>query len=154
VSICDQAGVVHKIHSFIHSFIHAQFRHIEQLFHVEEGMSLKKAHTLKLAAFNPRSIEKNVSQVGSFSFLCIDSWCAVGLYHYAIYAKANRVEWNRKFHISFIIKLWNVMNVNYGTKGKHKRNYTMDPVRTSLDDSKLTFLRETTEFWFYGKAPN
>ena len=35
--------------------------------------------------------------------------------------------------LALIIKLWNVVNVKTSTKGKHKRDSTMDPVRSSLD---------------------
>jgi len=39
----------------------------------------------------------------------------------------------------------NTMNVKSSCKGKHKRNYTMDPVRSS-QDWKLDFLREIADF--------
>ena len=35
--------------------------------------------------------------------------------------------------ITTILKLWNVMNVKSAVKGKHKRDYTMSPVRSSMD---------------------
>ena len=57
--------------------------------------------------------------------------------------------------IKLIIKLWNVMNVKSACKGKHKRDITMDPVR-SLLDWKLAFLREFAEFldrWEQSKKP-
>jgi len=38
-----------------------------------------------------------------------------------------------------------VLNVKTSSKGKHKRDYTMDPVRSSLD-WKLSFLREFADF--------
>ena len=47
--------------------------------------------------------------------------------------------------LPLIIKLWNVVNVKTSHKGKHKRDYTMDPVRSSLD-WKLDFLREFATF--------
>jgi len=57
--------------------------------------------------------------------------------------------------LSLIIKLWNVLNVKSRTKGKHKRDLTMDPVRSSLD-WKLEFLREFADFlerWEKSKKP-
>ncbi len=47
--------------------------------------------------------------------------------------------------ITVILKLWNVLNVKSSVKGKHKRDATMDPVRSSLD-WKLQFLKEFAEF--------
>jgi len=44
-----------------------------------------------------------------------------------------------------VIKLWNVLNVKTSHKGKHKRDCSMDPVRSSLD-WKLDFLREFADF--------
>jgi len=51
--------------------------------------------------------------------------------------------------------LWNVMNVKSRKKGKHKRDITKDPVRSSLD-WKLDFLRESADFlvrWEESKKP-
>uniref|UniRef100_A0A1I8G8N8 THAP-type domain-containing protein n=1 Tax=Macrostomum lignano TaxID=282301 RepID=A0A1I8G8N8_9PLAT len=42
-------------------------------------------------------------------------------------------------------KLWNVLNVRTTTIGKHKRDLTRDPVRSSLD-WKLTYLKEFADF--------
>lgn len=57
--------------------------------------------------------------------------------------------------ISLIIKLWNVLNVKTCVKGKHKRDYTQDPVRSS-SDWKLCFLREFADFlerWELSEKP-
>jgi len=54
-----------------------------------------------------------------------------------------------------VIKLWNVLNVKTRSKGKHKRDYTMDPVRSSAD-WKLQFLCEFADVlqrWENSKAP-
>jgi hypothetical protein len=54
-----------------------------------------------------------------------------------------------------VVTLRNVMNVKTSTKGKHKRDYTMEPVRSSLD-WKLDFLREVADFllrWEQSKKP-
>ena len=47
--------------------------------------------------------------------------------------------------VTLLLKLWNILNVKTKAKGKHKRDYTMDPVRSSLD-WKLAFLREFANF--------
>ena len=54
-----------------------------------------------------------------------------------------------------VVKLWKVLNVKTRTKGKHKRDYTMDPVRSS-SYWKLEFLREFAHFlqlWQDSKKP-
>jgi len=62
------------------------------------------------------------------------------------YSAAVRPMWTGTADfIALILKLWNVMNVKNVTKGKHKRDYTMDPVR-NVDDWKLTFLGQFAEF--------
>jgi len=43
--------------------------------------------------------------------------------------------------LSLILKLWNALNVKTSSKGKRMRDYTMDPVRSSMD-WRLDFLRE------------
>lgn len=130
---------------------HAKFQHIEHLFHLEEGMSLKKAHTLKLAALHPKSIEKTSVKLAVSVF---NESTRDALSHYATHE--DKAQWNETANfISVIIKLWNVMNVKSVTKGKHKRNYTMDPVR-KVDDWKIAFLQQTAEFltaWEHAKTP-
>jgi len=57
--------------------------------------------------------------------------------------------------ISLIIKLWNILNVKSCTKGKHKRNDTMDPIRMSWD-WQLDFLKDFAAFvkrWEMSKQP-
>ena len=57
-----------------------------------------------------------------------------------------RPEWGSTAEfLSLVIKLWNILNVKTSHKGKHKRDYTMDPVRYSLD-WKLDFLRDFAAF--------
>ena len=50
------------------------------------------------------------------------------------------------------MKVWNVMNVKTSCKGKHKRNYTMNPIR-SAQDWKLASLTEIANFLIGGKSP-
>lgn len=47
--------------------------------------------------------------------------------------------------ITLLLKLLNVLNVKTRTMGKHKRDHTMDPVRSFLD-LKLAFLHEFANF--------
>jgi len=62
------------------------------------------------------------------------------------YSNENKGEWTSTADfLSLVIKLWNVLNVKSRTKGKHKRDISMDPVRSS-SDWKLEFLRECADF--------
>ena len=57
--------------------------------------------------------------------------------------------------LSWIVKRWNVMNVKSKTKGKHKRDMTKDPIRSSMD-WKIEFIRECAQFlqsWEDSKKP-
>lgn len=114
-------------------------------------MSLKKAHRLTPAALQPKNIEKTSVKLATkvFSESTRDA-----LQFYA--TNENRPAWNGTADfISLIVKMWNVMNVKSRTKGKHKRDITKDPIRSSLD-WKLDFLRECAQFlkhWEEMKRP-
>jgi len=114
-------------------------------------MSLKKAHRLTPAALQPKNIEKTSVKLATkvFSESTRDA-----LQFYA--TNENRPAWNGTADfISLIVKMWNVMNVKSRTKGKHKRDITKDPIRSSLD-WKLDFLRECAQFlehWEETKRP-
>jgi len=118
----------------------ANFRHIAELYRMESTMSLKKAHRLTPAALNPRNIEKTSVKlaVSVFSESTRDAL--------QFYANQGHSEWlSTAEFLSLVIKLWNVLNVKTSHKGKHKRDCSMDPVRSSLD-WKLDFLREFADF--------
>jgi len=129
----------------------AQFQHIIDLYNLESVMSLKKAHRLTPAALQPKNIEKTSVKLATkvFSESTRDA-----LQFYA--TNENRPAWNGTADfISLIVKMWNVMNVKSRTKGKHKRDITKDPIRSSLD-WKLDFLRECAQFlkhWEETKRP-
>ena len=119
----------------------ANFAHVTELFNTESGMSLKKAHKITPASLNPRNIEKTSVKL-AVSIFCESTRDALQFYanHHG------HTQWNTTADsISFVIKLWNVLNVKTSHKGKHKRDHTMDPVRSSLD-WKLDFLREFADF--------
>jgi len=119
----------------------ANFQHIADLYNKESSMSLKKAHKLSPAALNPKSIEKTSVKlaVSVFSESTRDA-----LRFYAEHEGEGSWSATADF-ISLVLKLWNVLNVKTRDKGKQKRDYTMDPVRSSLD-WKLDFLREFADF--------
>jgi len=139
------------MHRYLPEGCHAQFQHIIDLYNMESGMTLKKAHKLNPASLQPKSIEKTSCKlaVSVFSESTRDA-----LRFYATNEKKS--EWNGTADfVSLVVKLWSVMNVKSRTKGKHKRSLEMDPVRSSLD-WKLCFLRECSEFlqrWEDSKQP-
>jgi len=119
----------------------ADFSHVVDLFQHESTMSLKKAHRLTPATLQPRSIEKTSVKL-AVSLFCESTRDA--LQYYATHK--GRTSWGTTADfITLLLKLWNVLNVKTRTKGKHKRDYTMNPVRSSLD-WKLDFLREFADF--------
>jgi hypothetical protein len=120
---------------------HADFNHIVQLFNHEASFALKKAHKLSPSVLNPSSIEKTSVALAT-SVFCESTRDA--LVYYAVHE--NKPEWKETADfITLVLKLWNVMNVKHSSKGKQKRDITMDPVRSSMD-WKLHFLREFAEF--------
>jgi THAP domain/Transposase protein len=129
----------------------ADFQHIVDLFTMEANMSLKKAHRLTPAALEPKSIEKTSVKLATSVF---SESTRDALEFYA--ANEDKSEWTgTAAFIALIIKVWNVMNVKSSSKGKHKRDITMDPIRSSLD-WKLDFLREFADFlqrWEQSKKP-
>ena len=104
-------------------------------------MPLKKAHRLTPAALAPKSIEKTSVKLATSVF---NESTRDALQFYAVNEGKSSWSGTAEF-ISVILKLWNVMNVKSSCKGKHKRNYTMDPVRSS-QDWKLDFLRQIADF--------
>jgi hypothetical protein len=107
----------------------ADFGHIAELHHHEETMSLKKAHMLRPAVLQPKSIEKTSVKLAVAVF-CESTRDA--LRYYA--ANEGKVHWTGTADfINLVTKLWNVLNVKTCCKGMFKRNETMDPVRDNLD---------------------
>jgi len=104
-------------------------------------MALKKAHRLTPRySSDPVTTKTSVRlAVAAFRESTRDA-----LQFYAVHEGHSNWSSTADF-ISLNLKLRNIMNVKTRTKGKHKRDYTMDPVRSSLD-WKLEFLREFAEF--------
>ena len=129
----------------------ADFGHIAELHHHEETMSLKKAHMLRPAVLQPKSIEKTSVKLAVAVF-CESTRDA--LRYYA--ANEGKVHWTGTADfINLVTKLWNVLNVKTCCKGKFKRNETMDPVRDNLD-WQLGFLIDFAVFvakWEASKKP-
>lgn len=123
----------------------ANFHHIRELYEKEFGCLLKKAHKLSSSTINPKSIEKTSVKlaVSVFTESTRDA-----LNYYSV--QENLPTWSQTAEfISFVLKMWHIMNVKTCSKGKRKRDYSQDPVLSSMD-WKLSFLRETAsflEFW-------
>ena len=129
----------------------ANFQDIVDLYNHEATMALKKAHRLSAATLDPKNIEKTSVKL-AVSVFCESTRDALKFYS----AQENKSTWgDTGDFISLILKLWNVMNVKSRTKGKHKRDYTMDPVCSPLD-WKLEYLGEFADFlqrWENSKQP-
>jgi len=128
----------------------AKFQDIVDLYNLEATSSLKKAHRLSPSTLYPKSIEKTSVKL-AISVFCESTRDALRFYSSKNETErdsetASKPKWTGTADfITLILKLWNVMNVKNATKGKHKRDYTMDPVRNP-DDWKLAFLGQFTDF--------
>ena len=129
----------------------ANFQHVTELYKLEEFASLKKAHKLSPSVLEPKGIEKTSVKLAAAVF-CDSTRDAMRFYA----ENEGQVSWTGTGDfIALILKLWHIMNVKSTAKGKHKRDITMDPVR-SCKDWKLDFLREFAEFlqrWEDSKKP-
>jgi hypothetical protein len=129
----------------------ADFRHIVELFNVEEAKPLKKAHQLRQAALQPKSIEKTSVKL-AVSVFCESTRDALNFYA----EHEGKSEWRGTADcVKLITKLWHVLNVKTCGKGSRKRDYTMDPVRTSWD-WQLQFLKDFAQFvreWQFSLKP-
>lgn len=129
----------------------ANFKDIVALFDYEADKPLKIACRLTPASLDPKNIEKTSVKL-AVSVFCESTRNALNTYG----DLEGKASWKCTANfISLILKLWNVMNVKTRFKGKHKRDITMDPVRSSLD-WKLCFLREFADFlsrWEQSKKP-
>jgi hypothetical protein len=120
----------------------ADFRHVVQLYDHEASAALKKAHKLSPAVLQPKSIEKTSVKLATAVF---SESTRDALQYYATHCSDKAAWAGTADFIAVILKLWNVMNVKTSSKGKHKRDATQDPVRSSLD-WKLQYLRQFADF--------
>ena len=120
----------------------ANFKDIVDLHDMKASMTLRIAHRLRPSVLDPRSIEKTSVK------LAVSVFCELtpdALKHYALHE--GKSSWNGTSNfISIILKLWNVMNVKTRTKGKHKRDYTMDPVRRQWTGSCTFYVNLQSSF--------
>ena len=126
----------------------ANFAHISDLYNHEAAALLKKAHKLSPVVLNPHNVERTSVKLAASVF---SESTKDALRYYATHE--GKAEWTGTADfITVILKLWNVVNVKSSCKGKHKREISMDPVRSS-QDWKLSFLREFADFLKRWEAP-
>jgi len=119
----------------------ADVKDIMDLYHHKSTMSLKKAHRLNPAALLPKTIEKTSEKLVT---AVISESTRDALTYYAQHE--DKTSWNGTADfLTLIIKVWNTMNVKTQTKGKFKRDFSVDPVRSSMY-WKVTFLRDFADF--------
>jgi len=103
----------------------ASFDHIIALYNHEAADTLKKAHKLSYSVLYPKSIEKTSVSLATSVF---SESTRDALRYYSTFD--DKQQWNGTADfIALIVKLWNVTNVKSSSKGKRKRDITMDAVR-------------------------
>lgn len=116
------------------------FDHVIELYEHESCMTLKKAYKLNPSVLQPKSIERTSVRLALNVFS--ESTRDALMY----YSQHEDKLWTETASfISYVIKLWNILNVKSPTKGRHKRNISADPVCHSMD-WKLQFLEEFSDF--------
>lgn len=120
----------------------ADFSHINALYELEAAKPLKKAYKLTPAVLNPKSIEKTSVKLATAVF---DETTQHALEYYAQHDVKPEWSGTARF-IALIIKAWNVLNVKSCTKGFHKRQLSMDPIRSALD-WKITYLQDVSQYF-------
>ena len=118
--------------------ITARFSDVESVHSNECHKPLKIVHKLTETVLRPSSIEK------------VNVKLAMALLHEStIHALKEYGFRETATVLKLFAKLWSVLNVATPTVGKHKRDVTRDPIR-STDDWKLQFLLELenyASFW-------
>jgi len=136
-----QKSKVFEFHSSS-SFKMASFHHIESLFELESEKPLKIAHKLKPIVLQPNNLQRTSVKLASSVF---HESTLNGLKHFS--SDSSRFEWMDTYNfLSFIKKMWDIINVKTPFKGKHKRESAMDPIR-SIFDWQFEYLDEVINFF-------
>ena len=112
----------------------ANFNDINMVYHMELDKPLKIAYKLNRSVIQPSSMDKLSMKLACAAF---HESTVEALRFYNFHDTANI--------INLFMKVWNVMNVRTTSIGRHKRDTSRDPVRSS-SDWKLCFLEEFTDF--------
>ena len=120
----------------------ASFADIEKVYNLECQKPLRIAHRLTETVLKPNSIEKvNVK----FALAVFHESTVIGLKEYGFHETASAID--------LFLKLWNILNVSTSEIGKHKRDISRDPVRSTAD-WKLKFLTDFGHYVSFWKNSN
>lgn len=97
---------------------------------------------MRHAALQPKSVEKTSVKL-AVSVFCPSTRDALEFYA----EHEGKTEWRGTADFArFITKLWHVLNVKTCSKGSRKRDFSMEPVRTSWD-WQLQYLKDVAHFF-------
>ena len=120
----------------------ASFADIEKVYNLECQKLLRIAHRLTETVLKPNSIEKvNVK----LALAVFHESTVIGLKEYGFHETASAID--------LFLKLWNILNVSTSEIGKHKRDISRDPVRSTAD-WKLKFLTDFGHYVSFWKNSN
>ena len=120
----------------------ASFADIEKVYNLECQKPLRIAHRLTETVLKPNSIEKvNVK----LALAVFHESTVIGLKEYGFHETASAID--------LFLKLWNILNVSTSEIGKHKRDISRDPVRSTAD-WKLKFLTNFGHYVSFWKNSN
>ena len=120
----------------------ASFADIEKVYNLECQKPLRIAHRLTETVLKPNSIEKvNVE----LALAVFHESTVIGLKEYGFHETASAID--------LFLKLWNILNVSTSEIGKHKRDISRDPVRSTAD-WKLKFLTNFGHYVSFWKNSN
>ena len=120
----------------------ASFADIEKVYNLECQKPLRIAHRLTETVLKPNSIEKvNVK----LALAVFHESTVIGLKEYGFHETASAID--------LFLKLWNILNVSTSEIGKHKRDISRDPVRSTAD-WKLKFLTDFGHYVSFWKNSN
>ena len=120
----------------------ASFADIEKVYNLECQKPLRIAHRLTETVLKPNSIETvNVK----LALAVFHESTVIGLKEYGFHETASAID--------LFLKLWNILNVSTSEIGKHKRDISRDPVRSTAD-WKLKFLTDFGHYVSFWKNSN
>ena len=120
----------------------ASFADIEKVYNLECQKPLRIAHRLTETVLKPNSIEKVNVKLALAVFY---ESTVIGLKEYGFHETASAID--------LFLKLWNILNVSTSEIGKHKRDISRDPVRSTAD-WKLKFLTDFGHYVSFWKNSN
>ena len=106
------------------------FSDIVSLYNYEQNRSLKLAHKLNKTVLNPASIQKVSVKLASSLF---DESTSNALKYYS--KLLEKPSWSETAtFLTWVKKIWNILNVKTISKGKHKQREDMYPINSVIDE--------------------